>query len=134
MRRRPIGILVAALSCLLGSMLPQRVQALTGNDWQRFSSDAKFAYVAGTVDTFVGLGMIIRKNVSAERQSTNEKIILKFHDCVRRTPGPYDPIVAIVQKYMNENPGRSHKSMAESVWYAIQSECEKDALQSKGGK
>jgi hypothetical protein len=116
-RRR--WIVVALLCCLLMSLIPSPAAAVTGNDWRRLSSAAKTAYVSGVVDTLMDFGAAVRSLVPAEKRSASEKTLVSFEDCVGKTPRLPRHLVAIVDRYVKENPAERYARMSALVFEAL---------------
>ena len=110
---------IVMLCVLLMSLLPSSAAAVTGNDWRALSWPAKASYVSGVVDSLVDFGTAVRSLVPAEKRSASEKMLVSFDDCMARTPRPSGQLVAIVDKYMKENPGQWHARMSSLVFEAL---------------
>jgi hypothetical protein len=99
--------------------------AITGNEWKQLTPAGQQAYVAGVIDTWNGVGQratVMKK--MGHGGSLNELFFTDLHECVSvRNRMPYGQIVAIVKKYMDNNPSGWHYSMADSVYEALSEAC-----------
>ena len=120
MIRTPTSLRVVA-ACA-GLLLASSAHAIDGAEWRRLPAAARAAYVTGTVDAWSGL---VDVQASLGR---NEPAITVFRDivaCVRDRLLPYAQIVAIVERYVAENPGRSSTEMPDLIFAALGQECRK---------
>ena len=125
-------VAVILFCCLLTPLLPSSAGAVTGNDWRALPASAKTAYVSGVVDNLVDFGAAVRSLVPAEKRSGSEKMLVSFEDCIAKTPRPPSQLVAIVDKYVKENPGQWHARMSGLVFEALR--CKDGAAASRGLK
>ena len=117
--RRP-SVIVVLLGGLIGAVLPPApAGAVTGNDWRAMPPAARTSYVTGVVDNLLDFGSAIRSLVPAEKRTASEKMLVSFEDCVTRTPRPPSQLVAIVEKYVKDNPGQWHTRMSGLVFEAL---------------
>ena len=113
-------VLVVLLGGLIAAGLsPAPSAAVTGNDWRGMPAPARTAYVAGVVDNLLDFGSAIRSLVPAEKRTASEKMLVSFEDCVTSTPRPSSQLVAIVEKYVKDNPGQWHTRMSGLVFEAL---------------
>ena len=124
--------MVAVLCCVLTSMLARPAAAVTGNDWRKLPAAAKRAYVSGVVDTLADFGTAVRTLVPAGKLSASEKTLVDFDNCLRKTDRSSSQLVAIVDKYTNENPGERHARMSALVFEALR--CKEGAADPRGPK
>ncbi len=120
MTRVPTSIRVI-VACA-GLLFARPAHAIDGAEWRRLPAPARAAYVTGTMDAWSGL-----VNVQASL-GKNEPAITVFSDivaCVRDRLLPYAQIVAIVERYVAENPGRSSTEMPDLIFAALSLECRK---------
>jgi hypothetical protein len=117
---------------LLAPLSPSAAQAMTGNDWRALPTAAKAAYVSGVVDNLVDFGAAVRSLVPAEKRTGSEKMLVSFEDCINKTPRPPSQLVAIVDKYVKENPSQWHARMSGLVFEALR--CKDGAAASRGLK
>jgi hypothetical protein len=123
---------IVMLCGLLAPMLPSSAAAVTGNDWRALPASAKTAYVSGVVDNLADFGTAVRSLVPAEKRSGTEKMLVSFEDCIAKTPRPPSQLVAIVDKYVKENPGQWHARMSGLVFEALR--CKDGTAVSRGLK
>ena len=98
---------------------PAPAAAMTGNEWRALPVAARSSYVTGVVDNFVDVGTAIRTLVPAEKRTASEKMVVAFEECISRTPRPPSQLVAIVDKYIKDNPANWHGRMSGLVFEAI---------------
>lgn len=125
-------VAVALSCCLLAPIPPASAEAVTGNDWRALPASAKTAYVSGVVDNLVDFGAAVRSLVPAEKRTGSEKMLVSFEECIAKTPRPPSQLVAIVDKYVKENPGQWHARMSGLVFEALR--CKDGAAASRGLK
>ena len=106
------GFIAAALS-------PAPAAAVTGNDWRALPPAARTSYVTGVVDNLLDFGNAIRSLVPAEKRTASEKMLVGFEDCIARTQRPPSQLVAIVDKYLKDNPAQWHTRMSGLVFEAL---------------
>jgi len=116
---------------LLAPLWPSSAGAVTGNNWRALPASARTAYVTGVVDNLVDFGAAVRSLVPAEKRTGSEKMLVSFEDCIGRTPRPPSQLVAIVEKYVKDNPAQWHGRMSGLVFEALR--C-KDAATAPGAK
>ena len=98
---------------------PAPAAAMTGNEWRDLPVAARSSYVTGVVDNFVDVGTAIRTLVPAEKRTASEKMVVAFEECISRTPRPPSQLVAIVDKYIKDNPANWHGRMSGLVFEAL---------------
>ncbi|HEV8227136.1 MAG TPA: hypothetical protein VGQ74_09035 [Methylomirabilota bacterium] len=104
---------------LLAPFWPSSAAAVTGNDWLALPAAARASYVTGVVDNLVDFGAAVRSLVPAEKRTASEKMLVSFEDCIAKTPRPPSQLVAIVEKYVKDNPGQWHGRMSGLVFEAL---------------
>jgi hypothetical protein len=104
---------------LLAPLWPSSAAAVTGNDWRALPASARATYVSGVVDNLVDFGAAVRSLVPAEKRTASEKMLVSFEDCIAKTPRPPSQLVAIVEKYVQDNPGQWHTRMSGLVFEAL---------------
>jgi len=105
---------------LLGlSGWPSPASAMTGNEWRALPTAARTSYVTGVVDNLVDFGAAVRSLVPAEKRTASEKMLVSFEECIVRTPRPPSQLVAIVDKYVKDNPAQWHGRMSGLVFEAL---------------
>jgi hypothetical protein len=105
---------------LLGlSEWPSPASAMTGNEWRALPTAARTSYVTGVVDNLVDFGAAVRSLVPAEKRTASEKMLVSFEECIVRTPRPPSQLVAIVDKYVKDNPAQWHGRMSGLVFEAL---------------
>ena len=95
--------------------------AMSGNDWKQLRLGEQQAYVWGVVDTWTNFTQAIEPS----GKPSSSEVLKMFTDltrCVRKGL-TYGQMVAIVQKYMENNPSQWHFAMASLVWTAIDEAC-----------
>ena len=111
--------LAVLLSALLAPLWPSVAAAMTGNDWRALPISARTSYVTGVVDNFTDVATAIKTLVPAEKRTASEKMLVGFEDCMARTSRPPSQLVAIVDKYLKDNPARWHTRMSGLVFDAL---------------
>jgi len=105
---------------LLGlSGWPSPASAVSGNEWRALPMAARTSYVTGVVDNLVDFGAAVRSLVPAEKRTASEKMLVSFEECIVRTPRPPSQLVAIVDKYIKDNPAQWHGRMSGLVFEAL---------------
>ena len=113
-----LGIALVTVS-LLGAS-PSAAFALSGNDYQKQPELARSMYVAGVIEGWQTLAvMVVERKLQAPEVDTLYFPIVR---CVEKgmTRGQ---TLAIVDKYMTENPARWHEQMGVLVWMAMTDAC-----------
>src|SRR4029453_17694131 len=92
--------------------------AITGNDWRRLPLAAQHYYIIGVLDGWDNLGTI------ALLAKQPLSVVTRLAEHIKCTAEmPYEQIVAIVQKYMDNNPSQWHYDMASLTWNAVNEAC-----------
>jgi hypothetical protein len=92
---------------------------MTGNEWRALPMAVRTSYVTGVVDNLVDFGAAVRSLVPAEKRTASEKMLVSFEECIAKTPRPPSQLVAIVDKYIKDNPGQWHTRMSGLVFEAL---------------
>ena len=98
---------------------PTPAAAMTGNEWRDLPVAARTSYVTGVVDNLVDFGAAVRSLVPAEKRTASEKMLVSFEECIAKTPRPTTQLVAIVDKYIKDNPAQWHTRMSGLVFEAL---------------
>ena len=98
---------------------PSPAAAMTGNEWRALPTAARASYVTGVVDNLVDFGAAVRSLVPAEKRTASEKMLVSFEECIVRTPRPPSQLMAIVDKYIKDNPAQWHGRMSGLVFEAL---------------
>jgi hypothetical protein len=111
--RRLIILVVAGLtvSAVLAEDAPRYIGFIDGHDWLPDGEDEKLAYTTGVID-----GLVFAPIFESDAQ-----MIENFVDCVDGMSS--EQIKAIVQKYLDDNPGKWHQAMNRSVFVSIADTC-----------
>jgi hypothetical protein len=110
----------AVLLCsLLVLPWPSSAGAMSGNDWRALPVSARTSYVTGVVDNFADVATAIKTLVPADKRTASEKMLVSFEDCMAGTSRPPSQLVAIVDKYIKDNPARWHSRMSGLVFEAL---------------
>lgn len=112
----------AAFAVLAASLAvaPAPARALTGRQWRPLLPLARAAYVTGVVDAWNGLVLV------QESLGSRDRAITVFADvvaCVRDRPLPEDRVAALVEAYVDDNPGQWGKEMTDLVFAALTLAC-----------
>lgn len=97
--------------------------AVTGNAWKQLSETQRGSYVMGVIDGWHFVSALAQLQRGAKPTET-EEIIIKVSDCVYDKRMPYSQVIAIVEKYMNDNPAEWHQLMSGVIWDALAKACD----------
>lgn len=86
---------------------------LTGNSYRASSAQEKSGFVMGFID-----GLLVAPLLGAPRSK-----LVRLEECL--TGMVNSQVVAIVDKWLTENPGRWHQQMNVLTFSALQAACEK---------
>jgi hypothetical protein len=117
-------LIVAALLILAGV---DHAHALTGNDWRRLNEDGRNLYIIGVLDdwhTLQAMSLVETKTFPDRQISATEQVLGDVIKCVRERKMPYGQSVAIVEKYMTDNPGQWQLPMVRLVFGALAGACD----------
>ena len=111
--RRSIILLVAGLtvSAVLAEDAPLYEGFVDGHGWRAGDEDEKRVYTIGAID-----GLSFANIFEADTQ-----MVENFADCIHGMSA--EQVTAIVQKYLDDNPGKWHQPMNRSVFFAITTSC-----------
>ena len=115
-------IAAASLAAALCAAAAPSAEALTGNDWKNLPADSREAYVWGVADTWSAVRSLNKAPPVAEKPDRPTRMMIELAECVSRGM-TYGQISAIVEKYMIDNPGTWHSSMAYIIWIAVLKAC-----------
>lgn len=99
---------------------PSTATALTGTEWRRLGPAARAAYVTGVVDAWQGL-VSVQESVGSKDAGIT--VFAEVVSCLRERLLPEAQIVAIVEKYVADNPGQSGKDMTDLAFAALSHDC-----------
>jgi hypothetical protein len=108
-------------------VVPEGAQAGTsGNDWNKFPEGQKWGYILGVIDSWVE-NSSMRELVSRTGTSgTLDGLSMREAElsrCLDARSMPLSQVVAIVKKYMQDNPANWHFSMTGEVMLAMSDAC-----------
>ncbi len=92
--------------------------AVSGNDWNSWNASLKDAYISGVIDTW-GAAEVYRLSDKPPGPANN----FTFLTNCAKSGMTYPQFDAIVQKWMDENPGEWHKSMTFLILKAMANAC-----------
>jgi hypothetical protein len=112
------------LAVLLVIAVPAPVLALDGNGWLKQSEIVRVAYVGGLVDAWAHVSAVVQETRAERPAYTSgevEKLLVKMTECLAGKP--HRQTMAIIEKYMKDNPGKWHHAMADSAFVAVWAAC-----------
>jgi hypothetical protein len=120
--RYSIGLATVLLSLII--LRPPAI-GWDGNEFLKVHQTLRAAYIAGAVDTYVGIKGTVEAARSKGSYSAGglEQVIAESVGCIHEMP--YAQVVAIVEKYMKDHPERWHYAMADSIFGALWETCKK---------
>jgi Rap1a immunity proteins len=95
-------------------------EAISGNDWKQIDPEEQRFYVVGVVDAWQHLEQVASRSVIPPSGAIT--VFTKIVKCVEKGM-TYAQMVAIVQKYMENNPPKWHYGMTSLVWSALNEAC-----------
>jgi hypothetical protein len=95
-------------------------EAMTGTEWRKLLPAARAAYVDGVVDAWVGLVMVQESLGSKDAGVT---VFTGVVICLRDRLIGHDKIVAVVEKYVEDQPGLRSRDMPDIVFVALGAFC-----------
>lgn len=115
-RRWPCILIVC---WLLAVAAREAAAGIKGNDFQALSETARMYYVLGTIDAW--------GNVGVESLALNAPVVDTLYGdvsrCVTGRQMTQGQGLAIVDKYIRDNPAQWHKDMSILIWYAFREAC-----------
>jgi hypothetical protein len=93
--------------------------SMSGNEWKQLYRGEQNTYVWGVVDAWQNLQQAA---LLLEQQPSVVTSFTKLVKCINEGM-TYGQVVAIVQKYMENNPSKWHESMSWLVWIALSEAC-----------
>lgn len=96
--------------------------AMSGNDWKRLGPGEQLSYIMGVLDTWKNLERVEAKAKSPVQP--HSWAVLHYRDalnCIQ--PMTFEQTVAIIQKYLENNPSAWHYAMPSLVWTALKAAC-----------
>jgi hypothetical protein len=108
------------LSLLCGILFTVHAAAVTGNEWKQLPLPAQETYVIGVVDTWNSLEKLrLTLGKGSEEASS---IVTPLVNCIKEKM-TYGQMIAIVQKYIGDNPAHWHYDMPSIIRVAIHEAC-----------
>ena len=115
---------VAILACFV--VPPFDVFAISGNQWNtELSQQGRQAYVIAIVDSWELVRATTLKYPSQTKAGVYEEIHVEVAKCISDEHLPYSQLVAIVDKWMKDNPNAWQYSMPTNIYTAIKGACDK---------
>jgi hypothetical protein len=109
---KPIGIWTVLLAGSLILVASSAFAVVTGNDWRSLPESNQTSYVMGVLD---GWSILRKVGVTDDR--------LSVVDCYASRGKTYRQNVAIVRKWMDENPADWNYAMSSLVFAALKEAC-----------
>jgi Rap1a immunity proteins len=109
----------AALAILFLFMPTVTFSAATGNEWRALSPATRDGYLLGVLDAWVLLDAVTKESVQPVGRAS---IFTRLVGCLGKDM-TYGQAIAIVEKYMQDNPSEWHQNMAFLAWIAIDRAC-----------
>ncbi len=120
MTRRSPCIVIATLCCLL-SVSAEEAAAITGNEFRRLPDLARMMYAVATIDAWGNVSALIRgKKLSA---TAVDVVYGDISRCVVGRGMINEQVLAIVDKYLKENPEKWDADMTSLIWNAFVAVC-----------
>ena len=108
------------LISLVLSSIATDAYAVTGNDWRTLSKPSRDAFVLGVMESWLDLIVLADKG----GRESNSAIVQQYRVVIDCSKGrPYSQTIAIVEKYMENNPSEWNSTMPSIVWEAIYESC-----------
>jgi hypothetical protein len=99
---------------------PSAGDVLSGEEWLRLLPAARAAYVTGITDAWSGLALTQESLGSRDQAIT---VFTEIVACVRDRSIPQAQVLALVEKYADDNPGLRTKDMPDLVFAALAQHC-----------
>jgi len=103
--------------------LPLITEALTGNEVRKLPENSRAFYVGAVVDTWIMLRDLHQNKPSLSQPSPADTALINLAGCALERRMTYDQGLAIVEKYMADNPGDWGYEMPFIVWRAFHLIC-----------
>lgn len=113
-------VILAALGCILIAATPAPAHT-SGNDFRHFSQNERLTYVLGVLDAWQIQGPMLSGVAPTEQAAT--KHFGALSKCAADKPMSGAQILAIVDKYIADNPAEWHMTTAFLVWKAMTVAC-----------
>src|SRR5262245_50870593 len=95
--------------------------AISGNEWKQLPDMTREGYVYGVVDAWANFTQMIEPS-GKPSTSGAVRLFTDLSRCVRKGM-TYGETIAIVHKYMENNPSQWHSDMSSLVWTALNEVC-----------
>jgi hypothetical protein len=93
---------------------------MSGDEWRRLPPSSRGAYVQGIVDAWTGLAAV---QESLGGRDVAITVFAALIACVRDRLMAPPQILALVERYAEDNPGLRGKEMADVVFAALSHDC-----------
>jgi hypothetical protein len=116
---RKANTLLMVVICLLFAV--DAWANITGNEWKQLGRGEQQGYIMGVVDAWQHLGYAASQS-KIQPPSSTVTYFTQPLKCV--TQGmTYAQMIAIVQKYLEDNPYQWHYGMSSLIWTALDLAC-----------
>jgi hypothetical protein len=116
------GAKTIVIAFCIAILCSESADAIDGNSWKRLGRGEQYAYIMGVLDTWGNVAQLI--NVTNPKTTgPTERMFMKHVECADKME--YAQLVAIVDKFMADNPSQWHYSMPSIVSTAVSQACQK---------
>jgi hypothetical protein len=113
---------VLVVMCLVFTA-PEIATGVTGNEWRELSEPMRFGYVVGVSESVQFLRLFDRQAPSAlPVDNPSSRLIALLDRCAWKRMTS-EPVVEIVDRYVNDHPAEWHYQMPELVLSALRAAC-----------
>ncbi len=97
------------------------VNALTANEWKKLEPAEQQAYICGVVDTWRNFATLenYAKGQGDSPPDATAQIFAEVAHCTAGKGITYKQIIAVVRKYLKNNPSEWHIDMASLIFEAV---------------
>jgi hypothetical protein len=117
---RRAALLLGVVAGLLVVQPARGADMLGGEAWRRLGPEARAAYVGGIMDAWTGLALTQESLGSKDQAIT---VFTEIVACVRDRSIPPAGVLALVERYAEDNPGLRTKDMPDLVFAALAQHC-----------
>jgi hypothetical protein len=108
---------------VLFAALPVASEAMSGNEVRKLSHAGRAFYVGAVVDTWIMLRDLHQSVPTLSQPSAVDRALIDLANCANERRMTYEQALAVVEKYMADNPGEWGYEMPVIVWRAFNHMC-----------
>jgi len=116
------GVVALAVIAVVMLLSPVLALGLGVNEWKQLGKDYRQAYIVGAADATHHIGDMLELDLEAGTHLLVKRLV-DISNCLVKRNMYTGQVVAIVEKYVNDNPEEWHFPMGSQTWAALSKAC-----------